>query len=160
MSSTAEATKVREMIEGIRLAMLTTIDRSEERLVSRPMAVAQVEEDGTLWFLTDESSPKADDLEVDPAVNVSFSSDTTWVSVAGRGTVIDDKAKVHELWNPHAAAWFPDGPDAEHVGVLRVDPDSAEYWDSPGKARMALSYLKARATGTQPEAGDSGSVEL
>ncbi len=161
MSTEEERAKVRELIDDIRIGMITNLDHSEGRLVSRPMAVQEVEDDGTLWFFTSETAPKADQIDADPLVNVAFASRGAWVSLAGRAVIVDDRVKIHELWNSAAEAWFPDGPDSPDVGLLRVDPDSAEYWDSPGgKIASAIAYAKAKVTGSRPDVGESDVVEL
>lgn len=159
--STEATEKVNDLISDIKIAMLTNVDRGQGRLVSRPMAVQQVEDDGTIWFFADDTSPKADQLEVDPTVNVAFTSKGTWVSVAGRATVVEDQAKIDELWNKGVEAWFPDGKDSPGVALLRIDPDSAEYWDSPGsKISTALAYAKSKVTGDRPDVGENEVVEL
>lgn len=159
--STDATEKVKDLISDIKIAMLTNVDRGQGRLVSRPMAVQEVEDDGTLWFFADDTSPKADQLEADPTVNIALTSKDTWVSIAGRATVVEDKAKIHELWNKGVEAWFPDGPDSPGVALLRVDPDSAEYWDSPGsKISTALAYAKSKVTGERPDVGENEVVEL
>jgi general stress protein 26 len=162
MSTTAETEKVTELIKDSRFAMLTTLDRGKGRIVSRPMAVQQVEDDGTVWFFASDESPKADQLAVDPAVNLAFQSSSSWVSLAGRATIVEDKAKIQELWNKGVEAWFPDGPDGDDVALLRVDPDSAEYWDSPGgRVASVIAYAKAKATGERPsDIGENEVVEL
>lgn len=159
--STDATEKVNDLISDIKIAMLTNVDRGQGRLVSRPMAVQQVEDDGTIWFFSDDTSPKADQLEIDPTVNVAFTSKDTWVSVAGRASIVEDKAKIHDLWNKGVEAWFPDGPDAPGVSLLRIEPDSAEYWDSPGsKISTALAYAKSKITGDRPDVGENEVVEL
>lgn len=159
--STDATEKVNDLISDIKIAMLTNVDRTQGRIVSRPMAVQQVEDDGTIWFFADDTSPKADQLEVDPTVNVAFTSKGTWVSVAGRATVVEDRAKIDELWNSGVEAWFPDGKDAPGVALLRIEPDSAEYWDSPGsKIATALAYAKSKVTGDRPDVGENEVVEL
>lgn len=161
MSTTDETDKVIKLISKTRFAMLTSVSRGEARLVSRPMAVQEVEEDGTIWFFASDESPKADQLQADPTVNVAFTGSTSWVSVAGRAEIVEDKAKIHELWNKGVEAWFPDGPDGDDVALLKISPDSAEYWDTPGTRLTAtIAYAKSAVTGKRPDVGESGVVEL
>jgi len=61
--------KVGQLIEGIDIAMLTTIDESGE-LHSRPMDTQKAEFDGTVWFFTYADSDKANDIRRDPRVNL------------------------------------------------------------------------------------------
>ena len=57
-------------------------------------------------------------------------------------------------------AWFPEGPDDPAVVLLRVDADSAEYWDTPGRVATLISYAKARVTGRRFEGGENERVEM
>jgi general stress protein 26 len=152
--------KVRELVKDTRIAMLTTVDASG-RLVSRPMGVQDVEFDGDLWFFADETSAKVGEIAHDAQVNVSFSSGSSWLSVSGTASLVRDRERIHELWNPVAGAWFPEGPDAPSVVLVRVEADSAEYWDSPGgRLATAISLAKAKLTGRRYDGGENATVEL
>jgi general stress protein 26 len=152
--------KVRELVKDTRIAMLTTVDATG-RLVSRPMGVQEVEFDGDLWFFADESSAKVSEIVHDAQVNVSFSSASSWLSVSGRASLVRDRDRIRELWNPVAGAWFPDGPDTPSVVLVRVEADSAEYWDTPGgRLATAISLAKAKLTGRRYDGGENATVEL
>jgi len=139
---------------------LTTINE-EGALVSRPLAVQDVKDDGDLWFFTGRGTSQVSHGRVDPRVNVSFGRRTEWVSLAGTAEVVTDRAKIRELWNQAVEAWFPDGPDTPEVVLLRVDSDSAEYWTSPGgTAATVFQWLKSRVTHSRMSVGESGTVEL
>lgn len=148
-----------EIAQDARFCMLASTAAGGE-LQSRPMTPQQVDDDLEAWFFVSRSSDQADDIAARPQVNLAFSGSSDWLSVAGRATLVDDRALVREMWNPVVGAWFPDGPDDPDVVLLRVDADSAEYWKAPG-GRLAslLSFVKAKATG-EPLDGDSGSVDL
>lgn len=159
-ASADAAEKVKELIGDERLAMLTTVD-SDGKLVSRPMAVQRLDDDGTLWFLTDDTSPKARQLIRDSRTNLAFQSRGTWISVSGSGEIVEDRATIEGLWNKGAEAWFPDGPSTPEVAALRIDPDTAEYWDAPGgRVSSVLAYAKAKLTGERPNIGEAKVVEL
>ncbi len=151
--------KVRSLIEGVRTCMLTSIDR-DGGLISRPMAVQEVEFDGDLWFFSEADSPKVANVTADPAVNVAFVDGSMWVSLKGRAEVVDDAAKKEELWNPFVAAWFTHEPADPAIVLIRVHSDSAEYWDSPGAAATALSMLKSTVTRGTPNVGNNEVVDL
>jgi general stress protein 26 len=152
--------KVADLLSDMRFAMLTTVD-SDGTMVSRPMAVQEVEFDGDLWFFAEEGSRKVRHVQTLPTVHASFSSGSTWVSVAGTATVVRDRAKNKELWNPGVEAWFPDGPDSGSVVLLKVRADTAEYWNTPG-GRLAtlVSFAKAKASGTAYDGGENDVVRL
>lgn len=156
----AAAEKVKDLIGDERLAMLTTVD-SDGKLVSRPMALQRQDDDGTLWFLTDDTSPKARQLMRDSRVNLAFQSRGTWISVSGSGEIVEDRQTIEELWNKGAEAWFPDGPSTPEVAALRIAPDTAEYWDAPGgRVSSVLAYAKAKLTGDRPNIGEAKVVDL
>jgi general stress protein 26 len=158
--SAEDTRKVAELIKGERFAFLTTIAPGG-KLTSRPMTLQEVEFDGDLWFFAERGSHPVDHIAANPQVNVGVGSGGTWVSLTGSATVVDDVAKKKELWNGGVEAWFPQGPEDPSVVLIRVDGDSAEYWDSPGgRLATVLSFVKAKATGERIDAGENKKVEL
>ena len=141
-----EVAKLAELIAEIQVCMFTTID--DGRPMSRPMAVQEVEFDGDLWFFTRSGERKVEQVGREPRVGVSFSSQSSWVSVTGEAEVVRDVAKAKELWNAGISAWFPDGPEDPDIVLLKVHADGAEYWDGPGQGIVSvLSFVKAHVTG-------------
>jgi general stress protein 26 len=161
MAETSEETqKVAKLLKGKRIAMLTTTD-IDGTFFSRPMALQEVEFDGDLWFFTDRDSAVVAQIHHKPAVNVTVADSSEWVSLNGTASVVDDAEKKRELWNKVVEAWFPDGPDADHIVLLKVDAESAEYWDTPGgRVASAFSFAKAKATGKPYSGGENEKVEL
>lgn len=165
MATTSPADKLHELLEGFDAAMLVT-STPEGRLRSRPMALADVDPDGTLWFLTQRGSPKMAEIARDEQVNVAMQSTLKFVSITGTATPIVDRQKIDELWNEAWKTWFPGGKDDPKLVLLRVDPESGEYWDNSGSS--GIKYLieagKAYLSGTRPDvehdAKIHGKVEL
>jgi general stress protein 26 len=158
--TTDETRKVAKLLKGERFAMLTTTD-IDGTFFSRPMAMQEVEFDGDLWFFTDRESAAVAQVRHRPEVNVTVSGSAEWVSLNGTAVVVEEVEKKRELWNKGVEAWFPDGPDAEHIVLLKVDAHSAEYWDTPGgRVASAISYAKAKATGKPYSGGENEKVEL
>jgi general stress protein 26 len=96
--STDTKEKLHELLEEFDTAMLVTRTDSGE-LRARPMAVAQVEPDGTLWFMTQHASPKVEEIDHDDRVAVVMQSAMKFVSISGEATPVDDRQKVEELWH-------------------------------------------------------------
>lgn len=158
--TTDDRKKVAELIKDFRFAMFTT-QKADGSLASHPLTVQEAEFDGDLWFLVSKTSSPVADLASDAHANVALSSDSAWVSLSGTATLVEDRQKVDELWNPVVEAWFPDGPDDPAVGLLKFTAASAEYWDSPGgKIATMFSFVKSKLTGERYDGGDSGTVEL
>ncbi|MDQ0728322.1 pyridoxamine 5'-phosphate oxidase family protein [Microbacterium sp. W4I20] len=159
MTDTTPVQRVAELIKDFRFAMFTTRN-AEGRLVAHPLTVQEAEFDGDLWFLVSKSATLVIDIQADERVGVSLSSNDAWVSLAGTAELVEDRAKIKELWSPTVEAWFPEGPDDPDVGLLKFDAQSAEYWDSPGgKIASLFSFVKSKLTGEQYDA-ENEKVEL
>lgn len=155
--------KLGELIKDINIAMLTTADEDTGVLRSRPMGTQKVEFNGDLWFFTRDDSPKVDEIKQEKNVNVSYASisDQRYVSVSGKATIIKDKAKAKELWEPTLKAFFPDGLDDPKLALLKVSVEQAEYWDSPSSAVVrVVGFVKALATGKPYEGGENEKLDL
>ncbi|HAY42861.1 MAG TPA: pyridoxamine 5'-phosphate oxidase, partial [Micrococcaceae bacterium] len=149
-----EVDKVIGIINDVRIGMVAT--QSQGRLVSRPLTVIDVKEDGDLWFFSTAQSDIVREFETQDLVNVSFSGNKEWVSVSGRASVVRDVAKKKELWNPMVETFATDGPESPETVLLRVDSESAEYWKNPGgAASLVAGWVKHKLTGKNAEPGDS-----
>ncbi|GGM51503.1 pyridoxamine 5'-phosphate oxidase family protein [Microbacterium saperdae] len=159
MTDTTPTQRVAELIKDFRFAMFTTRN-AQDRLVAHPLTVQEAEFDGDLWFLVSRSASFLEDLRRDDHAGVSLSSNGSWVSLSGTAELVEDPAKVRELWSPTVEAWFTEGPDDPDVGLLKFSAESAEYWDSPGgKLASLFSFVKAKVTG-EPYDAENEKVEL
>lgn len=160
MTQDEQTAHLAELLKDASIAMLTTVS-PEDKLISRPMAIQETEFDGDLWFIFSEDSPKAEQIRDEAEVNVSFESKHTWVSLSGRGRIVHDRAKLEDNWSTAVDAWFPDGIDTPGVALLKVEAESAQYWEAAGgPVKMAVELLKARGSDHQPDIGRSKKVEL
>lgn len=148
MSDNGGLARLKELVESIRVGLLTSVDLNG-LLHTRPVETLRCDTDGTLWFFTDHQSPKAQELSHDMRVSVGYSDPAkkAYVVVAGHARILRDKALAAELWTFAQRAWYPKGLEDEHLSILRVTPDRAEYWETPGKASYLLAAVKAAATG-------------
>jgi len=155
--------RLRELIKSHRFAMMTT-RRGDDALRSRPMTTIEHAGDDSLWFFAKSDSAVADELVHHPQVGLSYSesSKPDFVSVSGEAAIVTDVAKKRALWNPGVQAWFPEGPDATDVILVRVMPTHAEYWDTHSSKLVQLfSYAKAMASGSPPrDIGEHRDVPL
>ncbi len=153
-----------ELTRDIRVAMLTTFP-SGRPPHARPMYTTGLEAetfDGVLWFMSGADSVKNDELRQNPDVLLTYAAPESnrYVAVYGTARVEKNPDKARELWNVHAKAWFPEGPDDPNLTLIAVTVQSAEYWDGPSHVSYLLHLLKAVATGNPPEvSGQHGRVE-
>jgi general stress protein 26 len=152
-------TRLAELIQGVRVAMLTSID-ANGGLHSRPMAAQDSLFDGELWFFTAQSTHKVEEVRARPQVNLCYVSDHAWVSVSGIAEVLVDGVRMRELWRPAYKAWFPQGLEDADLALLRVHPTEAEYWRSGSSVERIAGFLKAITTGEKPEGGEHRWVRL
>jgi general stress protein 26 len=158
--SSADVTKVAELIREFRFAMVTTVNTLGE-LVARPLTVQEAEFDGDLWFIVARDSHEVAELGVNPVAGVSFASNDTWVSLTGTAAQVDDQARVKEYWNPFVEAWFPDGPEDPNVTLVKFTASGAEYWDSPGgRIASVISFVKSKVTGSVGGGSENAKVNL
>jgi len=158
-ASTPELEKLARLLKDFRFAMLTSRDE-DGKLTAHPLTVQESEFDGDLWFIIGRHASAVEHIARDANVGVSFSSNDSWLSLAGTASIVDDGAKLRELWNPAVEAWFPDGPEDPNVTLLRVDTVSGEYWDSPGgKVATIVAFVKHKVTGEKYE-GDNEKFDL
>ena len=149
-----------KLLKKARIALITTVS-ADNQLVSRPMAVKERDFDGDLWFFTEDPSHKTDEVRGNPEVNVALESGKGWVSLAGTAEIVKDQAKIDELWDTGAEAWFTEGRQDPKVALLKVTAHTAEFWttDQP-KPLVLLKYAKAAVTGGRPSVGHSETVDL
>lgn len=150
----ARADHLRELhalIKDVRIAMFTTTN-AEGRLVSRPLGTQEVEFDGDLWFATGAGSDKVAEIAANPQVNVAYANPTknTYVSMSGTASVVHDRARIDALWSPAMQLYFPDGKDDPDLRLIRVQAESAEYWDGPGSVIGKMAYLVGVAVTGDP----------
>ena len=160
MADTNEVAKLIELTRDIKITMFTTVD-AEGHFVSRPMAQQLTEPDGDLWFFAERDSRVVEEITANPHVGLTLSSTDTWISIDGDAQVVDDSAKAKDLWNSFVEAWLPQGPDDPSVVLIKVDPHTAEYWDSPGgRVASLISLVKAKVTGEPYQGTERETVEL
>ena len=136
-----------------------TTRRPDGRLVSRPMATQARAAGADLWFVTDASAYKLDELEQDAQVNLAYYNQKSreYVSISGTARVSNDRAKIAELYRPDWKAWFGGDskeagtPDDPRITLIGVDVESAVYLEVD-KPRPVVFYevVKGILTGSPP----------
>ena len=148
-----------ELAKSIGVCMLVTWDGERQR--ARPMAANLERDEHAVYFLTDKDSAQIAQAKSFPMVTLSFADPggNKFVAISGHATVSDDRTKIKELWNPFAKAWW-DSADDPAIRVIKVEPQEAELWDSPGRLIAAVKMLAAAATGTRPSLGEKAHVSI
>ena len=151
--------RVWELMKKIGFAMLVTHDG--DRLRARPMSAYLARDQNMIYFLTDARRHKDEEIARNPGINLSFADagSQKYVSITGTASVANDRAKIKELFSTTAKAWW-DSPDDPNIRVLKITPDDAEFWDSPGTVISYVKMAAAAISGSRPEIGDNRKVSL
>lgn len=149
-----------DLVRDIEVAMLTT-RRSDGLLVSRPMATQAFAAGADLWFVTVKGSPKLAEIAASAEVNLAYYKDRTreWISVAGKARIVEDRARIRELYRPDWRAWFENkggaengGPDDPRMILIAVDIQIAQYLEvNKPQAVVLFELVKGMITGKQPD---------
>jgi general stress protein 26 len=159
MPAKDETDRTWALMEKISICMLANWDGSELR--SRPMAAHVRPDEDVIYFLTDAREHKDEDIRRFDNVCLAFSDtgDQKYVSLSGHAEVLNDRAKVKELWSTPAKAWWQSADDP-NIRVLKVTPVDAQYWDGPGTVVSYMKMAAAAATGSRPELGENRKVAM
>jgi general stress protein 26 len=148
-----------ELMDKIGFAMLVT--RDADKLRARPMRAYLERDENAIYLLTDARRHKDEEIARNPGVNLSFADTGSmkYVSLTGTATISNDRARIKELFSTPAKAWWGSADDP-NIRVLKVAPDDAEFWDSPGSVISYVKMAVAAATGSRPDIGDNRKVSM
>jgi len=135
--------RFRELLTKFDTAMFVT-RRTGLEFHGRPMAIAHVEPDATLWFVTSIDAPKLVELAADPLALVCMQGNSRFVTINGRIDVVRDAKKIDEMWRESFRVWF-DGKDDPKLVLLKLSAIEAEYWDQSGIRGLKYAFRAAKA---------------
>ncbi len=147
--------RLRTLIRDFSTAMLVT-RTADGGMRARPLSIADLRENGALYFSTALESAKVAELSADPHVAIVMQDARKFVSLSGTARVVEDRALIGELWSESWKVWFPKGKDDPSLCLIAVEPTEAAYWDMAGVhgIRYVFEMAKAYVTGTRPSSDD------
>ncbi len=153
--------KIAAIIKDTKFAMLTTT-ADTGRMHARPMTTQQTEFDGDLWFIGGKDTEGVHDMRQRPQVNVSYSNpdDSEYVSITGTAELVEDRAKLDELWSDFYKTYFEGGKDDPNVQLIKINAHGAELWEGPGKIKALYELAKGAITGQRGDMGTNETVNL
>jgi general stress protein 26 len=157
--ATADIDRVWTLISSIPVAMVVTHEGQGQHMRARPMAVRPARDEGAIYFLTDVDAPKADEIRQNQSICLALADNRSqkYVSITGRTEIIDDRNRVEEIWSIYDNAFWPDKSDPR-IRILRVTPESAEFWEGAGMVVTAVKLAAAIATGERMNLGENEKV--
>jgi general stress protein 26 len=147
-----------EVLRSFDQAMMVT-HGAETGLHARPMSIADTDKDGSIWFITGADTAKVYELQRDHSLLAVMQSSSKSLTVGGRGELIRDRAKIHEVWKETFRAWF-DGKDDPNIALIRLNPVEAEYWDNSGLKGIKFALKVAAAVISGKELSHQGDSDV
>jgi general stress protein 26 len=135
--------KIKDLIEKAKnTCFFCTNIRSGEPFATRPISVQQIDDDGTLWFLSAIDSHKNAQLLHDPNVQLLFkgSDYSDFLSLYGSAVVFRDEQKLEDLWEPILKTWFTEGKQDPRITIIQFTPEHGYYWDT--KHAQIVAFTK------------------
>ena len=126
---------------------------------ARPMAMRPARAEGVIYFLTDVDAPKAEEIRRNESICLALADNRSqkYVSITGHAEIIDDRSRIKEVWSIYDKAFWPDKDDPR-ITVLRVTPESAEFWEGAGTVVTAVKLVAAMASGERMNVGANEKV--
>lgn len=152
--------KIKELAEKADVCLFTT-NLTSLPLTTRPMSTRTVDEDGCIWFFSRKDSNKNREIASDSRVQLFYSnfSNSEFMSLYGKASIIMDDAKAKELWSAIAKTWFNKGYDDPELTLLKIVPEEGYYWDTKdGKVISLIKMLAGAVTGKEFDTGVEGKI--
>ncbi len=105
--------KLQDLATEVNICLFCAGSGSDENEGCRPMSTSGVDEEGTIWFMSDRNSEKNREIMADPYVKLYFShpGKNIYLVVSGHADIVYDREKIRELWNPLDRTWFSEGEE-------------------------------------------------
>jgi general stress protein 26 len=126
-----------ELIKKVDAAILTTIDlngflqtramlnlRNESMFPSLKKIFENHEDDFLIYFTTNTSSSKVEQIQRNPLVSVYYCKADSWrgFMLGGNIEIIDDFKLKKELWLDNWTMYYPEGVESSDYCLLRLKP--------------------------------------
>jgi len=154
--------KLNELVADVSICMFTTMDE-EHHISSRPMFTSSIDDEGNIWFFTNEFSEKINEVSKDNIVHLIYShpAKNIYVDVKGTCALIIDRKKMEELWDPKLKSWFPEGLDDPKVCLIKVATEEAHFWNhANSKMGLLFSVLRSITKGDRYKETEKGKLTL
>jgi general stress protein 26 len=155
--------KLKELVTAIEICLFSTHISKNNGATCRPMSAQEVDEEGNIWFFSGKDSNKNREIKEDNLVQLFFShpGKNSYLIVNGVAEISTDPQKIEDLWSFAAKIWFKEGKADPNLTLLKVNPQSAYYWDMDGSKMIHFfKFLASMATGSNLLTGVQGSIQV
>ena len=145
--------KIKDLTEKAGICFFTTKVGHDAHSI--PMALQEVDEHGTLWFISAIDSTHNQNISEDSTVQLHFQNDSSYeyVFIKGNAKISQDRALIDKYYSSFADAWF-EGKDDSRVTVIGVSPEDGYYYETKDNKIFAMAKMVfAAVTGSKNEDG-------
>lgn len=113
---------------------------------AQPMTAQLHEDDGFIYFFTTKDNGLVENMHQNRRAIATFVSKGHDLFATLNGSLEEDqnRTKIDKLWNPHVAAWYPQGKDDPNLLLIRLDPESAQIWLNENNVLAGIKSLLGR----------------
>ena len=157
----ADIDRVWALVKDIPVAMVVTHDGLGQNMRARPMAPRPAQEEGAIYFLTDVDSPKAEEIRRNSMICLALADQRSrkYLSITGHAEIVDDPDRIKQFWSIYDKAFWADQRDPR-IRILRVTPESAEFWEGAGTVVTAVKLVAATVSGDRMNLGHNEKVDF
>jgi general stress protein 26 len=162
---TSEVDHLFEIMHGFENAVLMTKTMDGfDHLHGRPMRIAAIEEDHSVWFFVSIDSQTVRESQTDSEAYVVCQEGSRHVVLRGLLTPTKDKGRIDKYWSKWLEIWWPKGKDDPDVCLVKFTPREGEYWDTSGTKGVkywlsaAAAFVTRQKSDGYPDAKQHGKV--
>ncbi len=163
LTNQAAIEKLIELVEKANTCFFNTKVAIGRTNATRTMSVQKIDESGAIWFLSANDSYKNAEIAVDSNVSLYFQGSThsNFLYIKGNASILMDKSKIKELWNPILKTWFTEGVDDPRISVIKVEPTDGYYWDTKnGNAVAGIKMMIGAMLGKTMDDSIEGKLKV
>jgi general stress protein 26 len=132
---------LRTLLLGFERAML--VSRCGDTLRARPVTLAHTRDTQRIWLLSGILGDGLEDIAADPNVTVVLQDGIRFCSVSGTARIARH-ARANPALSDSEGIGVRSGPSRQHLTLVQVTPQFAEYWDRAGLKGLKFESAEAR----------------
>ena len=113
---------------------------------AQPMTAQVLGDENYIYFFTTKDNGLVRNMHENNRAIATFVSKghDLFATIHGGLAEDQDRAKIDRLWNPHVAAWYPEGKNDPNLLLIRLDPESAQIWLNENNLLAGIKSLLGR----------------
>ena len=155
--------KIKQIVNDVKFCFFCTNPENQNSAEATVMTAQTVDEHGKIWFFSGRDSDRNRNIKTNQNVQLYFScpEKDAYLAVNATASIVFDREKMEELWNPILNIWFKDGVDDQNISLIQATAVNANYWDSKdGKMINFFKMIASAITGNDVTDSTHGSINV